>query len=374
MIKMENEFAVPFVNLKGSFLDDKKHLCDIFEDVGMSGNFILGKGVHEFEKNFANYCGVKFAIGVGNGSDSLFLVMKALGIGPGDEVITQPNSFIATTWSIIATGATPVFVDVDDLHSLDHNLLRAAITGKTKAIIPVHIAGNPCDMEEILKISEEFAIPVIEDAAQSVGASIGGSKVGSFGIAGSFSLHPLKNLGVLGDGGIITTNDAELNQTLRLLRNHGLKDRDHVEIWGYNSRLDEIQARFADFRLNSLDESNSKVKKIAMKYDLNLEGIVTTPKVTKDSIHVYHNYIIQVQDRDSLAAHLLSRGIDTRVHYPIPIHLQKAAQSLNYPKGSFPMTEKFALMSLSLPIYPLLSDLQVSKVIDGVQEYFRMVR
>jgi dTDP-4-amino-4,6-dideoxygalactose transaminase len=362
---------VPFVNLKSQFAIDEDELVGIFREVGNSGNFILGDGVNKFEKNLAKYCDTGFAVGVGNGSDSLFFIMKALGIGPGDEVITQPNSFIATAWTIIATGATPIFVDVDETHSIDSSQIEDAITPRTKAIIPVHLAGNPCNMEAIMQISEKYGLYVVEDAAQAIGATYAGKPVGGFGIAGSFSLHPLKNLGVLGDGGVITTSDPLLSDQLRLLRNHGLRDRDRVEIWGYNSRLDELQARIADFRLSKLDSANERVRAIAKMYDEELKDVVGVPKITKNATHVYHNYMITTPSRDELANYLKSQDVDTRTHYPIPIHKQLAAKNLKDFGKSFPRAEAHANFSLSLPIYPSLSDSQVEKVIYCINLFFK---
>ena len=362
---------MPFVDLKAQFRSEEDDLVAIFKEVGNSGNFILGHGVSLFEKNIASYCNTAFALGVGNGSDSLFLIMKALGIGPGDEVITQPNSFIATAWAIIATGATPIFVDVDETQSIDIEQIEASINSRTKAIIPVHLAGNPCNMHELLRISHNSNLYLIEDAAQAVGATFDGKPVGGFGIAGSFSLHPLKNLGVLGDGGVITTNDATLLAKLRLLRNHGLSDRDHVDIWGYNSRLDELQARIADYRLTKLDLANERVKKIAQRYGEGLSHMVGIPRVTLHATHVYHNYIINTSKRDELGKYLISRGVDTRIHYPIPIHKQLAAQNLLDSKKTFPMAEWHSENSLSLPIYPALTDHQVESVIEHICEFFK---
>jgi dTDP-4-amino-4,6-dideoxygalactose transaminase len=366
-----SDFVVPFVDLKGQFRAEQDDLVKIFIDVGSSGNLILGDGVSNFEKSIAAYCQTKFAIGVGNGSDSLFLIMKALNIGPGDEVITQPNSFIATAWTIIATGATPIFVDVDETQSIDVSKIESAITSRTRAIMPVHLAGNPCNMSELIRISKQFALHLIEDSAQAIGATYGGKRVGSFGIAGSFSLHPLKNLGVLGDGGVITTNDEELFNQLKLLRNHGLSDRDHVSIWGYNSRLDELQAGIADYRLSNLDEANKRVRGIANRYNEGLASVVTLPKTTKNATHVFHNYIVNTSQRDDLARYLREQGVDSRIHYPIPLHQQLAASKLPDSRKSFPMAEHHSKYSLSLPIYPTLTNQQVAKVISCVNNYFK---
>ena len=256
-------FKVPFVNLAAAYRNDVQAISIAVDEIGNSGQYILGAKVKKFEEEFAAYIGTKYALGVANGSDALFLIMKALGIGPGDEVITQPNSFIASAWTIVATGATPVFCEVDETLGLDPEQLLKLITPRTKAVMPVHLTGNPAKIDEIEALLSGTGIEIIEDAAQAVGAKFKGKRIGSFGIAAMFSLHPLKNLGVLGDGGVITTNSDEMYDKIRKLRNHGLIDRDHCEIWGYNSRLDELQAAVASIRLHKLDESTTNVRKIA---------------------------------------------------------------------------------------------------------------
>ena len=362
---------VPFVNLAAAYRNDAQAISIAVDEIGNSGQYILGAKVKKFEEEFAAYIGTKYAIGVANGSDALFLIMKALGIGPGDEVITQPNSFIASAWTIVATGATPVFCEVDETLGLDPEQLLKLITPRTKAVMPVHLTGNPTKIDEIEALLSGTGIEIIEDAAQAVGAKFNGKRVGSFGIAAMFSLHPLKNLGVIGDGGVITTDSGKMYDKIRKLRNHGLIDRDHCEIWGYNSRLDELQAAVASIRLHKLDESSSKVRKIAGKYSSELSSLVTLPKSYLGAEHVFHNFIIHTKNRDALQSYLYEVGVETKVHYPVPIHLQECAEPLGYKVGSFPISEYQSTNSLSLPIYPELTDEQVGTVITEIKNFFK---
>lgn len=361
---------IPFVDLARQYRDLREELIHRFDEVGKSGVYIMGDRLESFERKAAAYSETRHAIGVANGSDALFLVLKALGIGKGDEVITCPNSFIATAWTIVATGARPVFVDVAQDMNMDAALLEGAITTRTRAIIPVHLTGRPAPMREIGVIARANNLAVIEDAAQAIGARYHGQRVGSLGTAGCFSLHPLKNLGLYGDGGMITTNDDELANKLRLLRNHGLRNRDECEVWGFNSRLDPLQASFADLKLSYLDGWNARCRDIAARYRGALEAVVEVPQDAPYEEPVYHNFVIRTPQRDALSKHLLERGIDTRVHYPIPIHLQPAAASLGYATGDFPVSEYYARSILSLPIFPELLESEIDAVIDGVRSYF----
>jgi dTDP-4-amino-4,6-dideoxygalactose transaminase len=364
-------FKVPFVNLAASYKKDALEISKAIDEIGKSGHYILGPNVRRFEEEFAAYIGTKYAVGVANGSDALFLIMKALGIGPGDEVITQPNSFLASAWTIVATGATPVFCEVDETLGLDPKHLPKLITSRTKAVMPVHLTGNPARIDVIQDLLVGKGIELIEDAAQAVGAKYNGKRVGSFGIASMFSLHPLKNLGVIGDGGVITTNSDDMYEKLIKLRNHGLIDRDHCEIWGYNSRLDELQAAVALIRLNKLDENTSRVRKIASKYSSELAGFVNLPKSHDGAEPVFHNYVVHTENRDALQSFLYGVGVETKVHYPIPIHLQECADSLGYKVGSFPICEYQSTNSISLPIYPELTDEQIEIVISEIKNFFK---
>lgn len=361
---------VPFVDLGRQFKALENRLCEGFVAIGRSGQFILGEQVEAFEERVARYCGTRYAVSCANGSDALFLSLKALSISADDEVIIPVNSFIATAWVVVATGATPRFVDVGYDMNIDVNALDRAFTAKTRAIIPVHLTGRPAAMAEVMSFAQSRGLLVIEDAAQAIGASLRGKRVGGFGVAAGFSLHPLKNLGVLGDGGFITTSDAGLNERLIKLRNHGLRDRNHCELWGYNSRLDAIQAFIACEKLNHLDDWNNRCREIADQYRLGLEGLVEVPKDRQGEYCVYHNFVIRTPRRDELRDHLALLNIGTNVHYPIPLHLQEAAATLGHVMGDFPQAERFAQTMLSLPIFPELSDAEVQYVIQGVQSFF----
>ncbi|MCG2717544.1 MAG: DegT/DnrJ/EryC1/StrS family aminotransferase [Nanoarchaeota archaeon] len=366
-----SEIRVKYVNLPLQYKRIKLEIDEAIKNVLEQGIFILGPEVKEFEDRFAKYCESKYALGVANGTDALFLVMKALGIGKDDEVITVPNSFISTTASIANVGAKPVFVDVRDDYNINPELIESAVTSHTKAILPVHLTGRPAEMNSILKIAREHNLYVIEDVAQAVGAKYYGEKVGSFGTAGCFSLHPLKNLNAYGDGGVITTNDIELYDKLIKLHNHGLRSRDECEFWGYNSRLDSIQAAIVNVKLNHLDEWTKKVREIASFYQKHLSGVVKVPVDRDYEESVYHTFIIQCDKRDELQKYLLKKGIETKIHYPIPIHLQESAKHLGYRKGDFPVAESQAKRILSLPIYPELTNEQMEMVVNEVKNFYQ---
>lgn len=367
---MAEPIIVPFVDLARQFRSIEAELSQAFLDVGRSGGYIMGARLESFERKAAEFIGVRHAIGVADGSDALFLVLKAWDIGPGDEVITATNSFIASAWVIAAVGATPVLVDVSEDFNIDPQRIAAAITPRTKAIIPVHLTGRPAQMDEIMAIADKHGLHVLEDAAQAIGARYRGKRVGALGHAAGFSLHPLKNLGVYGDGGLITTDDDALAAKLRLLRNHGLRNRDECEIWGFNSRLDTMQAAFAEIKLGYLEGWNARCREIAGAYAAGLTQCVQVPVDQSWEECVYHNFVIRTERRDALMAHLLKSGVDTRVHYPIPIHLQDAAKQLGYKLGDFPNAERYAKTMISLPIYPELSDEEVSLVVKAVRAFF----
>ena len=360
---------VPFVNLGLQFQNLRDEIISKFEELSTKGSYILNAEVQRFEKNFAEYCGTRYAVGVGNGSDALSFSLLALDIGKGDEVITAPNSFIATAWTIANVSAKPVFVDVRDDYNIDPDQIEAAITPKTKAIMPVHLTGRVADMDVILDIARKHQIQVIEDAAQAVGAFYKGMKAGSFGVTGCFSLHPLKNLHVHGDGGIITTDDKSIYEYVVKIRNHGLKNRDECEFWGYNSRLDGIQAAIANIKLTHLDRWNQRFRKIASHYSKMLANHVKVPIDKEYEKPIYHRYIIQHPKRDSLRKYLTNKSIETKVNYPIPLHLQEAARSLGYKNGDFRNAEQQANTILSLPIYAEMEDEQVEHVINSVRSF-----
>jgi dTDP-4-amino-4,6-dideoxygalactose transaminase len=363
---------VPFIDLGLQHKLLKEELLDVVSGLIDSGQFILGEDLLSFEKSFAQLSGTEFAIGVANGTDALFLSMKALGIVAGDEVITAPNSYLASASSIFLAGATPVFADVKGDFNIDPAEIKKVITPRTKAIIPVHLTGRPADMDSILAIAQEYNLAVIEDCAQAVCAEYKGKPVGSFGNLGCFSLHPLKNLSACGDGGVITTNDEDLYKNLLKARNHGLKSRDECEFWSYNSRLDNLQAAILNVKLKKLHEWTARRREIAAFYLNRFSGLdLISPKDKPFEKAVYHTFIIQTSKRDDLKDFLSEKGIDTKVHYPIPIHLQEAAKYLGYVKGDFPVTEKQSGEILSLPVFPELTDNQVEYVADSIINYFK---
>ncbi|RLB07773.1 MAG: erythromycin biosynthesis sensory transduction protein eryC1 [Deltaproteobacteria bacterium] len=363
---------IPFVDLKAQYDDIKEELQEAIERVLMSGVFVGGEEVEEFEKEFASYCGVRFAIGVGSGTEALHLALLACGVGRGDEVITVPNTFIATTEAITLTGARPIFVDIDPAsYTIDTAQVESAITERTKAIIPVHLYGQPADMEPILALAERYHLKVIEDAAQAHGAEYKGRKVGSMGDVACFSFYPSKNLGAYGDGGAVVTDDNYIAQKVRMLRNHGSKKKYTHEIEGLNSRLDAIQAAVLRVKLRYLDQWNQQRKERAYLYDRLLEGTqgVIRPKVREDSTHVFHLYVIRTKRRDLLREYLAQRGISTGIHYPVPLHLQPAYSYLGIGEGAYPMTEQVAREILSLPMYPELKKKEVEAVVGEIKEF-----
>jgi len=361
---------VPFIDLSRQYTLLRDEIRASVDKVMSSGQYVLGPELEAFESEVAAFCGGTHAIGVANGSDALWLTMKALGIGPGDEVITAPNSFIASAWSIVAAGATPRFSDVDETFNLDPEKLAQAITPRTKAIMPVHLTGRVADMTPILEIAARNGLHVIEDAAQAIGAARNGRPAGSFGIAAGFSLHPLKNLAAYGDGGLIVTGDDALAEKLRLLRNHGLRSRDESTLWGFNSRLDPLQAAILRVKLKHLKAWNETNRTLALRYHQALRGLVTVPECGPDELPVYHRYVIQTDRRDDLQGFLAARGIDTKVNYPIPIHLQAVAAELGYKTGAFPVAERLAQRILSLPLYPELEYDEQTRVIDGITAFY----
>jgi len=340
-------------------------------------NFTLGPEVGEFEESFARVCGTKYAIGVNSGTDALILSLKSLGIGTGDEVITAPDTFTATVGAIVMAGARPVFVDVGDDFNINPELIPAAITPRTKAIIPVHLTGNPADMPTILNMARSAGIHVVEDACQAIGASINGQPAGSFGATAAFSLHPLKNLNVWGDGGVITTSSPEIDRKLRLMRNHGLINRDEVVFFAYNSRLDTVQAIVALHLIPFLETITETRIRHAEFYDeafKDLADFVTVPPRRPGVRQVFHTYVIQVQDRDQLLSYLNENGVEAKIHYPIPVHLQKAAEYLGYKKGDFPVAEAQARSIITLPVHQHLSMDQLDYVVGVVRKFYSRSR
>jgi dTDP-3-amino-2,3,6-trideoxy-4-keto-D-glucose/dTDP-3-amino-3,4,6-trideoxy-alpha-D-glucose/dTDP-2,6-dideoxy-D-kanosamine transaminase len=365
------------MEVKYSYLEDqfKDHraIFNDLDDLIRTGDYTLGRAVSDFEESFAGLIGTKYAIGVNSGTDSLILSLKALNVGSGDEVITSPNTFIATVGAIIAVGARPVFVDVTDEFTMDPALLEKAITKKTKAIMPVHYAGHPSDMPEIMAIAEKYGLIVVEDACQAITAAIDDKSVGTFGATAGFSLHPLKNLNVWGDGGVIVTSSEMIRDRLILLRNHGLKNRDEVEIYGYNSRLDSLQAIVGNHLIKDIHMITEKRIMWANKLDISLgeiKGFISIPERKPHKKYVYHLYMIKAKRRDELLSYLIANGIEAKVHYPIPMHLQPAAASLGYKKGDFPVTEYQSESFLTLPVHQHLREEQVEYMIKMIKRFY----
>ncbi|MGZ4162923.1 MAG: DegT/DnrJ/EryC1/StrS family aminotransferase [Tumebacillaceae bacterium] len=363
---------VPLLDLKAQYQTIREEIRQAIDDVLESGNYIMGPAVKSFEEAVATYCGVKHAIGVANGTDALLLTLDALGVGAGDEVITTPFTFFASAEVVSQLGATPVFVDIEpDTYNFDIAKLEAAITDKTKAIIPVHIFGQPVDMDELMAIANKHGIYVIEDACQAIGSTYKGQTIGSLGVAGCFSFFPTKNLGGYGDGGIIVTNDDELARKLRILRVHGSSPKYYHSMIGYNSRLDALQAATLQVKLKYIDEWNQKRREKASYYNEVLKELpIQLPFVKADREAVYHLYIIQTEYRDELMAYLGDNGISSGVYYPVPLHLQSVYAELPYGEGSMPISEKTALGTMALPLYPELTQDDQDYVISVVREFF----
>lgn len=365
---------VPFVDLKREYQNIRDEIFSAIERVFGKGKFILGDEVSLFEEEFAHYCGVKYGVGVGSGTDALYLALKASGIGEGDEVITVSYSFIATALAISFTGAKPIFIDIDpDTYTMDPNLLEDYLKrrGKrVKAIIPVHIYGHPSDMDSIMEVSDKYGLIVIEDACQAHGAEYKGKKAGAFGLMSCFSFYPTKNLGGYGDGGMVLTDNKKFYERLLLLRNYGEKRKYHHFIKGENSRLDEIQAAVLRVKLKYLDSWNESRRKIAFFYKENLKDTNIILPIEKDGIkHVYHLFVIRTTRRDELQKFLREKGIFTLIHYPIPIHLQNAFKDSGYKRKDLPVTEKCAREVLSLPIFNGITVEDVIEVTKQVKNF-----
>jgi len=335
-----------------------------------ANTYILGQEVTAFERAFAGYCGSAHAVGVANGTDALILALRALGVGPGDEVITVSHTALATVAGVIATGATPVLVDIDPVYyTIDPAGIQAAITGKTKAIIAVHLYGQAVDLPAIQDIARRHGLKLIEDCAQATGARLDGKVLGSMGDVGCFSFYPTKNLGGIGDGGMIVTSDQAIEERVRRLREYGWNEKREAQEIGVNSRLDALQAAILDVKLHHLDADNQRRAAIAAQYDAGLSGLgLTLPAVRPGSLHVYHLYVLACGDRDGLQKQLATDGVGTGIHYPVPAHLQKGYESrVSLPKAGLPVTTELVSRILSLPMYPELGDEDVKRVVDAVQ-------
>ena len=365
--------TVPFVSLAESNSEIKTQFLDSLSQLIDSGSFILGPAVQEFEKSFADYTGTKHAIGVSNGLDALTIALQSLKLQAGEEVIVPAHTYIATVLAVIHAGAKPVFADVDESSfNLTASEIEKHITAKTKAIIPVHLYGQPCDMESIGALAEQHKLYVIEDNAQAQGATFNGKRTGSFGHINATSFYPAKNLGAAGDAGAITTNDSALAERAMQLRNMG-SDKKYVhDVIGYNARMDSVQALFLQHKLPLLDKWNAERRRIAARYIQNLQGVeqIILPSVIKDAESVYHLFVIKTDNRDELQQFLSGKHIQTLIHYPVPNHLQKSLTHLGYGQNSFPVTEKLCSTILSLPMFVGLTDGQVDYVCEMIKEFF----
>lgn len=362
---------IPFVTFLPMEKELNNDLRGAFDRVFTRSWYIEGVEDEAFEKAFAEYCGTKYCVGVGNGLDALMLALKAMGISEGDEVIVPSNTYIATALAVTYVGATPVFVEPDiRTFNINPDFIEAAITEKTKAIMPVHLYGQACDMDPIMTITHKYGLKVVEDCAQAHGATYKGQKVGTFGDVAGFSFYPGKNLGALGDAGAVVTNDEELSKKIRALGNYGSDYKYHHIYKGNNSRLDELQAAFLAAKLPNLERMNVARRRIADKYT---EGIknpkVITPYVLPDCAPVWHIYGIRCAERDALENYLNEKGIGTNKHYPIPMHLQECYKDLNIPQGALPIAEKISATELSIPMYYGMTDEEIQYIIDAINSF-----
>jgi dTDP-4-amino-4,6-dideoxygalactose transaminase len=367
--------AVPFMDLKAQFAGLRDEVLPALEEVCADAAFILGSRVAEFEQSFAAYTGAKHCIAVNSGTSALHLALLAAGVGPGDEVITVPMTFVATSWAISYCGATPVFVDVDPVtYTMDPNQVEARITPRTKAILPVHLYGQPADLGSLLYIGRRHGIPVIEDACQAHGATYRGQPVGSIGQSGCFSFYPGKNLGAFGEGGAVVTNDAALAQRMRTLRDHAQPSRYvHTEI-GFNYRMDGLQGAVLGIKLQRLPDWTARRVELAERYQQLLAGLpFTLPVTAADRQHVWHLFVVLQPERDRIRATLADRNIQTGLHYPTPVHLQPAYAHLGHGQGSFPVTERMCRQCLSLPLFPEMTDEQQFATVDALADAVRVM-
>lgn len=363
---------VPLLDMKSPYLELKEELDAAYRRVMESGWYILGEEVEAFENEFAAKCGTKFCVGVGNGLEALHLILRAYGIGLGDEVIVPANTYIASWLAITYAGATPVPVEPDPAtFNFDASRILAAITSRTRAIMPVHLYGQPTQMDEIWKISEKFGLKIIEDSAQTHGGTYKGRQAGNLGSAAGFSFYPGKNLGALGDAGAVVTNDAELAKTVRTFSNYGSRKKYYNEVKGYNSRLDPLQAAFLRVKLNHLDEWNRRRSEVAQLYLQGLKNIpdLKLPTISPDTTHVWHQFVIRHPKRDQLQEFLTKNGVGTLIHYPIPPHLSTAYKDLGYVVGDFPITESIANTVLSIPMGPHLKLEDAARVVEIIKKF-----
>lgn len=365
--------TIPLVDLRAQYQPLKKEILNAISNVLDDMQLFLGENVQHFEAEFAEYCRTRYAVGLGSGTEALHLALIACGIGPGDEVITVSHTFIATVEAIRLAGARPVLVDIDpDTFTIDVNHIEDKITPQTKAIIPVHLYGQPADMDPILSIGEKHRLAVVEDACQAHGAEYKGKRTGSLGDVGCFSFYFSKNLGAYGEAGICVTSKPEIAQRLRMLRDHGSERKYYHSIIGVNARLDEVQAAVLRVKLKRLDQWNEARRRNAHMYTELLEdGPVATPGEAEYAKHVYHLYVLRSRCRDRLQTYLRDRGISTGIHYPVPVHLQGAWQIANYRTESLPITERYVGEILSLPMYPELSKESIQRVAEAIRQFQR---
>ncbi|HVP81225.1 MAG TPA: DegT/DnrJ/EryC1/StrS family aminotransferase [Thermodesulfobacteriota bacterium] len=372
---------VPFFDLTRQYEKIKGEILSATQRVYEKGHFVLGEEVSAFEREFSEYCGVPYGVGVGSGTDALYLALKAAGIGEGDEVVTVANSFVATALAISFTGASPLFVDIDpQTYTMDPERLELLLkrqrarnrSRKIKAILPVHLYGHPAEMDSIMEISNRYGLIVVEDACQAHGAKFGDKKVGSLGAMGCFSFYPTKNLGGYGDGGMVVTNHKKYDQKLRLLRCYGERKKYQHVLKGHNSRLDEIQAALLRVKLKYLDQWGEERRRKARIYTETLSPLgVTCPSERAEVRHAYHLYAIKTEKRGRLQAFLKKRGVETLIHYPIPIPAQKAYHDLRYKRGDLPLTNEWSRKILSLPFYPEMKNHEMEEVVEGIRSFMK---
>jgi dTDP-4-amino-4,6-dideoxygalactose transaminase len=368
---------VPLLDLEAQYRTLGPELEAAVCRVMRSQRFILGPEVRQLEEEIARYAQTRHAIGCSSGSDALLLALMALGIGPGDEVITTPFTFFATAGAIARLGARPVFVDIDPRdYNIDPNRIEAAITSRTRAILPVHLYGQCASMDEIIAIGRRHDLPIIEDAAQAIGAEDRGRRAGSMGAIGCFSFYPTKNLGGAGDGGMLVTSDDRLAERLRMLRVHGSASEYHHQMVGINGRLDEIQAAVLRAKMAHLDQWSDARREKANTYarlfaEAGLAGLITLPFVRRDCRHIFHQYVARVPERDALIEHLKRHSVGTRIYYPVPLHMQECFRYLGHTAGDFPEAERAARETIALPMYPELSTEQQQYVVDAIRRFYR---
>jgi len=372
--KKSNKLKINHSYLVEQFADYSEIFKKI-EKVVKKGDYTLGNEVDKFEKTLAKRMGAKHAVAVGNGTDALFLALKALNIGLNDEVITTPFTFIATVGAIVTAGAKPVFVDIKDDYNIDEKKIEKVITNKTKAIMPVHWGGRPCELKKLNQIAKKYKLKIIQDSCHAIDSKYYGKNIVNYGDACTFSMHPLKNLNIWGDGGFILTQNSALAKKLSLIRNHGLKNRNNCEIFSYNSRLDTIQAAVANYKLKyKLDNITNKRISNAKLFDkmLSKNPNIEILKRDKNLKEVFHLYQINAKKRDQLIKYLISKNIDAKVHYPIPIHLQKAAKFLKYKNGDFPNAERIAKSTLSLPVHEFIEKKDILNMSKLINKFYKL--